>query len=651
MKERKNFDNEGSTKRRLKGKRFILSIVALVEIILILVVSTYAWVETVSTIKIYTGDNGNTTQTGQIYNHNLQMANISNSSTAAIDLSQMIHQAGDFHLAPASSADGKNIFFPAAKGQTTNYRAATSSDNMVNYISLSFKVSQAGMYVFNADPTFAFDGTANTSALVRFSLTAGNDTRIFARTASTTAVVANTSGTTAATNARNTTYYRGTGAYPASYYALKTTSANQIVTLKMWIQDPTFASTATYLGKKFTVSALRLVPAYEVKATVSVNGTAATTNSTVGTVKVGSGTASYTASALYKYNTSTTAASVTATLSDSANYSFVGWGTTANATSYSSTNNPYSFAVTGSKTLYAIFKQKYTISAQVALGTTPATVTTYGTVKVGSNTAGATSSGTYSSGESVTLTATVTSNYAIIGWYKNSLTAANFVADSNGKTSISVTANANDKYYVSYKQKATTTIYMTYRGYSKMRVYVYGKSTNQHYLGDFKAAGNKPTYTGTRGLYSISFTTGEDEDIGIIVYDYDDSDNSRSEYTARIGETILVGPSGSSINRSFSLGNQRYVYFTKKWPTNKIHYWGGSLGNSTWNSRPTMTNVAYTNSYNEQILYYVINTGNTYVIFDNGSGTQTKDTPLGSNSCFYFSSAGAEAGTWAPSTS
>lgn len=651
-----DFKKSGNGKR--SKKRLILTIVALVEILLILVVSTSAWVETVSTIRIYTTANSEpgqpAQQTGRIMTHNNQVANVSPSSTASIDISQLIHESGEAHVTAASSANGKDIFFPSAdNGVTANYRAADISDNMTNYISVSFKVKNAASFVFDTNPTIKFGSTTISSgSLVRVSIGVNNTTwKIFSKSAVTNGTVVNSAtGSTGPTNVSAfSSYTSGNASAP-----VVTVSANDILTVKVWVQDPTFTSSTTYTGQKLTITNLKLVPCYRVTANASVNNANASGTSAA-SVQLGTSSTSLSgeSSSIARYFKYGAKPYFKANNKNTTDYSFLGWYTATNGGTRINANPAFASTsgVTGTITYYARFVGKVNITAKSVVGQTTTASTTGGTVKIGDSAASSTVTSQCDYGSSVTLTAIPNSDYSVIGWYKGGVDDAHFISGTNGQTTYTISsATEAATYYVSFKQKTTTTIYMTYRGYSKMRVYVWGKSTNQHYLGDFGTSGNKPTYTGTRGLYSISFTTAEDEDIGIIVYDGDDSENKRSEYTAHTGNTCLIAQAGSSINTSFSLGTKRYIYFTKQWSTNKLHYWGGTIGSSTWNTRPTMTSVAYTNTYNQNVLYYVINTGNTAVIFDNGSGTQTGDTTLGSNSCFYFVNANAAAGTWAPST-
>ena len=326
---------------------------------------------------------------------------------------------------------------------------------------------------------------------------------------------------------------------------------------------------------------------------------------------------------------------VTFSASASPGYSLTGIYTTATGG-----NSVSSVELNDNTTYYARFTTRsYNVTATV-VGTGG------GTVKAGSSAAGSTSTASVKYKSSVNVVATPSSGYDFDGWYSASSGGDFLSADTT--YSVSMSTIGDKEVFAKFKEQKTTTIYMTYRGYSKMRVYIYGKATGREYNGTFPGT-TVPTYTGNRGLYSYSFKTGQDEDIGIIVSD-NGSESVRNEYTAHTGNTCLIGPSGSTINTSFTLGTKRYVYFTKNWTNNYIHYWGASSGNTSWPGYNMNSNKAYTNEYNQDVLYYVITTNHTKVIFHNNSGTQTGDTTLGSNSCFYFNGASNAAGTWSPPT-
>ena len=99
----------GKNKKTRKG--FILTMVALVEVLAISVVSVSAWVETISTITIKA-------EGAKIDNYVYTNADIGSDggySGNPIDLTKYFRAAGGVHLASASSADGENIFFPIKK--------------------------------------------------------------------------------------------------------------------------------------------------------------------------------------------------------------------------------------------------------------------------------------------------------------------------------------------------------------------------------------------------------------------------------------------------------------------------------------------------------------------------------------------------------
>lgn len=97
----------GKKSGKEKRKSLILSIVALVEVLAIAIVSVSAWVETISTIKI---DLNNGTIDNYVFtNANIGYGNGYDGNT--IDLTKYFRQAGDVHLASATSANGTDVYF------------------------------------------------------------------------------------------------------------------------------------------------------------------------------------------------------------------------------------------------------------------------------------------------------------------------------------------------------------------------------------------------------------------------------------------------------------------------------------------------------------------------------------------------------------
>lgn len=167
----------GKNKKTRKG--FILTMVALVEVLAISVVSVSAWVETISTITIKA-------EGAKIDNYvytNADIGSDNSYSNKTIDLTKYFRAAGGVHLASASSADGENIFFPIKESGDSDfgvksYRCADVNDRNVNYIDFSFNVKVDK--TFNADhaefyldqvPKITIGGADVSGNLVRMAIT------------------------------------------------------------------------------------------------------------------------------------------------------------------------------------------------------------------------------------------------------------------------------------------------------------------------------------------------------------------------------------------------------------------------------------------------------------------------------------------------
>jgi len=224
-----------------KKKNMLISVVILVEIILLLVVATYAWVETVSSIKITNAGNDGTVDT---YVFTEAMIG---EGKGTIDIGKYFKQSGDMHLAPASSADGRTLFFPKANlASGFTYRKGNVSDKNTAYLSVSFKVRADT----NAD--FFFDQVPTFSALgddIRVSVTSQSEgstespvTEIFSNSASTTAVVNSTSGATGATSVKPYADHIKGKSSTARLFAVGA-NETKIVTINVWLQKKTGANT------------------------------------------------------------------------------------------------------------------------------------------------------------------------------------------------------------------------------------------------------------------------------------------------------------------------------------------------------------------------------------------------------------------------
>lgn len=255
----------GKNKKTRKG--FILTMVALVEVLAISVVSVSAWVETISTITIKA-------EGAKIDNYVYTNADIGSGngySGKTIDLTKYFRAAGGVHLASASSADGENIFFPIKKSDVSDfgansYRCADVNDKNVNYIDFSFNVKvdktfNANHAEFYLDqvPKITIGGADVSGNLVRMAIT-DTDTQ-------NTVVCGYNAGSD---NVVNTAYGKevpgkvqafsdfvvSSESIPTELFRVERGSSKTI-NIKVWLQDD--KATTEYAGKTVSISGVNIV--------------------------------------------------------------------------------------------------------------------------------------------------------------------------------------------------------------------------------------------------------------------------------------------------------------------------------------------------------------------------------------------------------
>lgn len=237
--------NTGSGGRgflKRQWKKLTISVVILLEVLAIALVATYAWVETVSSIKI-TNETGTT---GTIDTYVFTEAMIGGQG-GTIDLAKYFKQSGGMHLAPASSADGKTLYFPKANMASgyNVYRKGNVSDKNTSYMSVTFKLKADT----NAD--FFFTEVPDFSALgsdIRISVTSQTEgsaadpvTGIYALDSSTDDVVNSTDGQTGATTVKKLSNHIK-GKNKTRLFAVGS-SETKIVTINVWLQKKPLANT------------------------------------------------------------------------------------------------------------------------------------------------------------------------------------------------------------------------------------------------------------------------------------------------------------------------------------------------------------------------------------------------------------------------
>lgn len=255
----------GKNKKTRKG--FILTMVALVEVLAISVVSVSAWVETISTITIKA-------EGAKIDNYVYTNADIGSGngySNKTIDLTKYFRAAGGVHLASASSADGENIFFPIKKSDVSDfnansYRCADVNDKNVNYIDFSFNVKvdktfNANHAEFYLDqvPKITIGGADVSGNLVRMAIT-DTDTQktvVCGYNAGSDNVVNTADGKEVPGKVQAfSDFVVSSESEPTELFRVDKGSSKTI-NIKVWLQDD--KATTEYAGKTVSISDVKIV--------------------------------------------------------------------------------------------------------------------------------------------------------------------------------------------------------------------------------------------------------------------------------------------------------------------------------------------------------------------------------------------------------
>lgn len=255
----------GKNKKTRKG--FILTMVALVEVLAISVVSVSAWVETISTITIKA-------DAAKIDNYVYTNADICSGngySGKTIDLTKYFRAAGGVHLASASSADGENIFFPIKKSDVSDfgansYRCADVNDKNVNYIDFSFNVkvdktfnANHAEFYLDQEPKITIGGADVSGNLVRMAITDTDtqNTVVCGSEASNKNVVSKAEGNQTPETVRAfSDFVVNPESEPTELFRVDKGSSKTI-NIKVWLQDD--KATTEYAGKTVSISGVNIV--------------------------------------------------------------------------------------------------------------------------------------------------------------------------------------------------------------------------------------------------------------------------------------------------------------------------------------------------------------------------------------------------------
>lgn len=213
---------------RISFRAFALSLVALIQIALLLVGATYSWVETISSIK-FDG------ATGKIGTGVKKIVKLTDTN-GEVSLDNYFEQVGGgTHLAACSSADGENFYFPII-GETNKYRKGTINDKNVNYVDFDFEIKNTT----KTEKECTFKTVPNVEDYVRVAVYLDGDNnkpQIFAKKDSpTTGVVSDPNGNKTNQIVKSFDDYKYDNMYNNSIFKVSP-GCEVKVKVKIWLQE------------------------------------------------------------------------------------------------------------------------------------------------------------------------------------------------------------------------------------------------------------------------------------------------------------------------------------------------------------------------------------------------------------------------------
>lgn len=385
---------------RVSIKTIVLSVVALIQIMLLITGTTFSWVETISSLAL-TGD-------GIIDNPVKTVANIGSGSgyDNALDLDAYFKKAGNVHLSTCSSADGQNFFFPIV-GDSDNYRQSTVNDRNVNYIGYNLKVvnkdNKSKDFKFGNIPSITIGDIPVTDNRVRIAITVDNVTKIFSNIGDTENVVAATNGKPSETTVNSFDKYTNSDKnVTLPVFSIPAKSSKE-VKISLWLQDSNGGNNGDVVVNDFklVVSKKRVEVEYGTDS-----------DSTMGKISIGSNN--------QQFCYGEEGEMIPLNASAEPGYKFMGWYKDNDCTDTDKVPVPDGKFEIGSDsniTLYALFKKTYTVNV-IAVTDNDENNHKGGTVQINSGTdADIATKSDVTVGEKVKLTATPKEGYDFVGWY------------------------------------------------------------------------------------------------------------------------------------------------------------------------------------------------------------------------------------------
>lgn len=406
---------------RVSIKTIVLSVVALIQIMLLITGTTFSWVETISSLALTGG--------GKIDNPVKTVANIGSGSgyDKALDLDAYFKKAGNVHLSTCSSADGQNFFFPIV-GDNNNYRQSTVNDRNVNYIGYNLKVvnkeNKSKDFKFGKIPSITIGKDVVTDNRVRIAITVDGVTKIFSNKDDNENVVAATNGKLSETKVNAFDKYTNSDKnVTLPVFSIPAKSSKE-VKISLWLQESKGSNNGNNGDvevKDFGDVAVNDFTLVVSKKRVEVKyGT--DSDSTMGDISIGSDNQQF------YYGEEGTTVPLNATAKQG--YKFMGWYKDIDCTiKVPVTDGKFKIGSDSNITLYALFKKTYTVN--VIAVTDNVQGGKGGTVKINSGTASDKAiKSDVTVGETVKLTATPNEGYDFVGWY-DSVTGGTQITGEN----------------------------------------------------------------------------------------------------------------------------------------------------------------------------------------------------------------------------
>lgn len=423
---------------RVSIKTIVLSVVALIQIMLLITGTTFSWVETISSLALTGG--------GKIDNPVMTVANIGSGSdyNETLDLDGYFKKAGNVHLSTCSSADGQNFYFPIV-GDNNNYRQSTVNDRNVNYIGYNLKVvnkekNKSKDFKFGKIPSIKIGNEAVTDNRVRIAITVDGVTKIFSNKDDTENVVAATDGKLSKTTVNAFDKYTNSDEKVTSPVFSIPANSSKEVKISLWLQDSKGGNNGDVAVNDFTlvVSKKRVEVKYGTDS-----------DSTMGDISIGSDNQQF------YYGEEGTTVPLNATAKQG--YKFMGWYKDIDCTiKVPVTDGKFKIGSDSNITLYALFKKTYTVNV-IAVTDNDENNHKGGTVQINSDVASTNvTKNDVTVGETVKLTATPNEGYDFVGWYDSATEGTQITGENPANVEIDRVNPTDRTFYARFEIKKYT---------------------------------------------------------------------------------------------------------------------------------------------------------------------------------------------------